>query len=198
MQAGISRNRPLHRHRGIDGGGERRDGAVAAAADQGRARHRQDAARGGDRPLAGQAAVRVAHQVHHQGAAGPVRVRRRVAPARFAARRSAGPGHPQLHRQGQSVGSLRLRGAAGSADRRDRQGGHRVPQRSAARAGSHGILRLRDARDRVRQASPGHRDHQQQREGAAGRLPAALLLPLHPLSRRSDDDADRRCAFSGS
>ena len=47
-----------------------------------------------------------------------------------------------------------------------------------------------------RQASPGHRHHQQQRKGAAGRFSAALLLPLHPLSGRSDDDADRRCAFS--
>ena len=37
-----------------------------------------------------------------------------------------GPGYPQLHRQGQSLGGLRLRGAAGSADRRDRQGGYRV------------------------------------------------------------------------
>ena len=92
-------------------------GAVAPAADQGRARHRQDAARGGDRPRAVETAVRVAHQVDHQGAAGAVRIRRRLAPARFAARRSAGQGHPQLHRQGRSLGSIRLRGAAGSADR---------------------------------------------------------------------------------
>ena len=34
---------------------------------------------------------------------------------------------------------------AGAADRRDRQGRHRVPQRPAARARSHGVLRLRDA-----------------------------------------------------
>jgi DNA polymerase III delta prime subunit len=40
-----------------------------------------------------EAAVRVAHQVHHQGAAGAVRIRRGVAPARFAARRPAGQGH---------------------------------------------------------------------------------------------------------
>ena len=86
---GISRHRPLHRDRRIDGGGERGDGAVAPAVDQGRARYRQDAARGRDRPLAVEAAVRMAHQVHHQGAAGLVRIRRRVAPARFAARRSA-------------------------------------------------------------------------------------------------------------
>ena len=37
------------------------------------------------------------------------------------------------------------RAAAGAADRRDRQGRHRVPQRPAARARPHGVLRLRDA-----------------------------------------------------
>ena len=36
--------------------------------------------------------------------------------------------------------------AAGAADRRDRQGRHRVPERPAARARPHGVLRLRDAR----------------------------------------------------
>src|SRR5688572_33489675 len=35
------------------------------------------------------------------------------------------------------------RGARRPADRRDRQGRHRVPKRSAARARSHGVLRLR-------------------------------------------------------
>ena len=43
------------------------------------------------------AAVSLAHQIHHQGAAGPLRIRRRVAPARFAARRGESPRHPQLH-----------------------------------------------------------------------------------------------------
>ena len=37
--------------------------------------------------------------------------------------------------------------AAGAADRRDRQGRHRISQRSAARTRSHGVLRLRDRRD---------------------------------------------------
>ena len=41
-----------------------------------------------------------------------------------------------------------------------------------------------------------HHHHQQQREGAAGRLPAPLLLPLHPLPRQGDDGADRRRALS--
>ena len=41
----------------------------------------------------------------------------------------------------------------------------------------------------------GRDDHLQQREGAARRLPAPLLLPLHPLSRSRDHDADRRRPF---
>ena len=40
------------------------------------------------------------------------------------------------------------------------------------------------------------RHHLQQREGAARRVPAPLLLPLHPLSRRRDDARDRRVALS--
>ena len=37
--------------------------------------------------------------------------------------------------------------------------------------------------------------HLEQREGIAGRVPAPLLLPLHPLSRRRHDDGDHRGAF---
>ena len=48
-------------------------------------------------------------------------------------------------------------------------------------------IRARDAADR--------HHHLEQREGAAGRLPAPLLLPLHPLPRRGDADADRRGAL---
>jgi hypothetical protein len=40
-----------------------------------------------------------------------------------------------------------LRRAPGAADRRNRQGGHRVPERSAAGTRSDGVLRLRDWRD---------------------------------------------------
>ena len=52
------------------------------------------------------AADRVAHQVDHQGAAGPLRVRRREPAARQPARRSTRRRHPQLHPQGQAVGGL--------------------------------------------------------------------------------------------
>ena len=43
--------------------------------------------------------------------------------------------------------------AGGAADRRDRQGRHRVPERPAARTRPHGVLRLRDAADRSRRAT---------------------------------------------
>ena len=40
------------------------------------------------------------------------------------------------------------------------------------------------------------RDHHlEQREGAAGRLPAPLFLPLHPLPRARGDGGNRRGAF---
>jgi MoxR-like ATPase len=45
-------------------------------------------------------------------------------------------------------------GAPGAADRRDRQGRHRISQRPSARTRSHGILRLRDRRDDQGQDPP--------------------------------------------
>ena len=48
-------------------------------------------------------------------------------------------------------------------------------------------VRARTAADR--------RHHLEQREGAARRLPAPLLLPLHPLPRRGDADPHRRGAL---
>ena len=183
----------LYRQRRAEDRGQRRDRARAAAADQGRARHRQDAARRGDRRRARRAADRLAHQIDDPRAAGPLRIRRRLAPARFATGRRARLRHRQLHQARQAVGGVHRARAPGAADRRDRQGGHRISQRSAARTRPHGILRLRDRRDGARAAAADRRHHLEQREGTARRVPAPLLLSLHPLSR-----SRRRCARSSN
>ena len=86
----IYRHQGLCRHRRPQGRRQRLDRARAPAADQGRARHRQDRTGGGSRQGARRAAFDLAHQVDHQGAAGPVRIRRGVALARQPARRSPG------------------------------------------------------------------------------------------------------------
>ena len=104
----VQRLRNLRRHARPDAGGERGGDAQAPAAGQGRARHRQDDAGRGSRHRARHAADAVAHQVDHQGAAGPLRVRRRQPPARQPARRRrrrrARQEHPQLHRPAASSG----------------------------------------------------------------------------------------------
>ena len=60
---------------------------------------------------------------------------------------------------------------AGAADRRNRQGRHRISQRSPARTRSHGILRLRDRREHQGEAAADRDDHLQQRKG----MPDAFL-----------------------
>ena len=50
-----------------------------------------------------------------------------------------------------------------------------------------------ETKETVRAPHPPHRDHhQQQREGAARRVSAPLLLPLHPVPRRRHHARDRR------
>ena len=58
------------------------------------------------------AADHLAHQVDHQGAAGPLRIRRGDAPARQPARRRAGQGRQELHQARQALGRVRVRRAA--------------------------------------------------------------------------------------
>src|SRR6185503_6882216 len=45
-----------------------------------------------------------------------------------------GRGHRQLHQEGRALGSVRGAGAGRGPRRRDRQGGHRISERPAARA----------------------------------------------------------------
>jgi DNA polymerase III delta prime subunit len=80
-----------------------------------------------------------------------------------------------------NCGSLSPPTGNGAADRRDRQGRHRVSQRPAAGTRPHGVLCLRDRRDDPRQTAADRHHHIEQREGTARRVPAPLLLPLHPF-----------------
>ena len=71
-----------------------------------------------------------------------------IAPARQPARRRARQGHRATTSSAASCGRPSpVRRAPRPADRRDRQGRHRVPERPAAGTRSHGVLRLRDRRD---------------------------------------------------
>ena len=56
-------------------------------------------------------------------------------------------------RKGKLWEAFDARRAGGAADRRDRQGGHRVPERPAAGTRPHGVLRLRDRADRAARGS---------------------------------------------
>src|SRR5882672_1321177 len=177
---------------------QRSDHAPAPAAGEGRAGDGQDHARRGGCKGARAAAAGMAHQIHHQGTAGPVRIRRGEPPARFAARRSARARDPQLHRQGHVVAGVHFRDAGRAPHRRNRQGRHRVSQRPLARARPHGVFRLRDQGARQGGTAPHRLHHLEQRKRAARRLSPALLFPLHPLSRQGNDGENRRGALSGA
>ncbi len=69
----------VRRHRRPQARGQRRDDTEASLADQGRTGHGQDHARRRGRRRARHAVAAVAYQVHHQGPAGSVRIRRRLA-----------------------------------------------------------------------------------------------------------------------
>src|SRR5712691_10787099 len=178
--------------------GQRGDHARAPAAGKRRAGHRQDHARRGSGQGARPAAPRMAHQVHDQGAAGPVRIRRGEPPARLPARRPPRARDPQLHRPRHAVAGVHIRNAGRAPHRRDRQGRHRISQRPLARARPHGVLRIRNAGAREGDAAPHRLHHLEQRKGAARRLSAALFFPLHPLPRQGNDGEDRGSALSGA
>mmetsp|Transcript_3665 Transcript_3665/g.6757 ORF Transcript_3665/g.6757 Transcript_3665/m.6757 type:complete len:202 (+) Transcript_3665:215-820(+) len=83
-----------------------------------------------------------------------------------------------------------------AADRRDRQGGHRVSERPFAGTRSDGILCLRNRRDGQSAGASDRHHHLQQRKRTARRLPSSLFLPLHPLPRHRGHEEDRGGASS--
>jgi len=89
-----------------------------APADRSGDRDRQGDRRGPDR---------VAHQVDPKALQGLYEYDCGVAAARQSARRQPRARHPQLYQTRQAVGRFHVGRAAGAADRRDRQGRHRVP-----------------------------------------------------------------------
>ena len=94
--------------------------------------------------------------------------------------------------RGKAVGRVRGGGADRRADRRGRQGGYRI-SRTTCCWNSTGCSSLSTRRRKtiVAKNASGGDHYLEQREGTAGRVPAALLLPLHPLSGPADDGADR-------
>src|SRR6266852_3151170 len=177
---------------------QRGDHARAPFAGKRRAGHRQDHARRGSCKGGRAAAPRMAHQVHAQGTAGTVRIRRGEPPARFPARRPPRARDPQLHNARNAVAGVHVPDAGRALDRRDRQGRHRVPQRPPARARPHGVLRVRNSGARQGDAAPHRLHHLEQRKGAARRLFTAMFFPLHPLPRQGNDGENRRGALSGA
>ena len=152
--------------------------------DQGRAGHRQDAARAPRRRGARHADGLVAHQVDHQGGRRPLRLRHGPAPERRALRRRRRRDIRRYIKLGPLGRAFAAAAAPRAADRRGRQGRPRVPERPAARARRDALHGARDRRRGRRDAAAGRDHHLEQREGAARRVPAPLRLPLHRVPRR--------------
>ena len=129
------------------------------------------------------AADRVAHQVDHQGAAGPLRIRRGEPPARQPARRRA---------RAATSATTSARASCGRRSRSDERPVLLIDEIDKADIEfPNDLLQELDRMEfyvyETRETDQGHapadRDHHlQQREGAARRLPAPLLLPLHHAS----------------
>ena len=181
----LPRDADLFDERRARGRRQLRARARASAPREGRARHGQDPPRRGDRRVAGRRAHRVEREEHDQGARRPLRLRHGAAPLRLALRRRRREGHPPLHQARPARPRAEERDAGRPAHRRGRQGRPRVPERSAPRARPHALPRHRDGRRDRREGAPRRRHHEQQREGAARRVPSPVRVPLHRLPRSS-------------
>ena len=126
----------------------------------------------------------LAHQVDHQGAAGALTNTTRCLGCATANSATSGcaTSPRQLRQARQIVGRLRRRHRAGATDRRDRQGRHRVPQRSTLhRARPDGVLCLRAAQIVARQRPIVMIYLEQREEGAAGPFLRRCFF-LHPAT----------------
>ena len=105
--------------------------------------------------------------------------------------------HPQLHPQGQALGGLRQPTSApvlliDEIDKADIE----FPNDLLRELDRMEFYVYETGETVARGTAPDRRHHLEQREGAARRLPAPLLLPLHPLPRRRDDEPHRRRALT--
>ena len=139
----------------------------------------------------------LARQEHHPRAGGALPLRHGAAAVRLPLRRPRRARHPRVHPHGCAGPGVPVAGARGAADRRDRQGRHRVPQRPAARTRPDAVHRHGDRRRGGRRAPARRHHHEQRGEGTARRVPAPMHLPLHRLPRPRADGADRRRAPPG-
>ena len=130
-----------------DARGQRGARAGASAAHQGRARHRQDAARRGGRARARPAALQwhIKSTTKAQQGLYEYDAVSRLRDSQLGDGRVADIAN--YIKRGVLWEAFDSATPRGRADRRDRQGRHRVSERPAARARPDGVLRLRDAPD---------------------------------------------------